>query len=159
MPPSELRILQSQLDRIEKGNLVDTWPTPRLTMTDPPAEGQRCLYFFSPSGHWFVGEWDGGSHFTGRHGFCDWHDAPFWLPEPPNALDMIEAAARRECYTESASDPLGPRVTESSGVTDRADMLMLLAEHGRFRVAGECGRMVFGYWPENDPERKEGGAG
>jgi hypothetical protein len=124
-------------------------------MTDPPEEGQRCLYWFALTGSWFVGEWD-GSHFAGRYGFWNRHQAPCWLPEPPNALDLIEAQARRECYTESASDPLGPRVTESSGVTDRADMLMLLAEHGRFRVAGECGRMVFGYWPEHDPDRQGG---
>lgn len=37
-------------------------------------------------------------------------------------------------------------------MTHRADMLCLLAEHGRFRVADEWGRMVIGYWPEHDPE-------
>ena len=55
---------------------------PRDTMKQPPLEGQRVLYFFEPSGKWHIGEWDGGSHFTGRSGFCDWHDAPYWLPEP-----------------------------------------------------------------------------
>ena len=32
-----------------------------------------------------------------------------------------------------------------------ADALRTLAEHGRFRIIRECGRMVVGYWPENDP--------
>lgn len=32
--------------------------------------------------------------------------------------------------------------------------LEILAQAGRFRIVGACGRMVVGYWPENDPEKK-----
>lgn len=56
---------------------------PIPTREDPPKAGQRVFYFFEPFGKWYIGEWDGGSHFIGRNGFCDWHDAPFWHPEPP----------------------------------------------------------------------------
>jgi hypothetical protein len=124
------------------------WPIPRLTFTDPPAEGQRVLYFFAPFGAWHVGEWDGGSHFTSRAGFCDWHDAPCWLPEPPSALDLIESDARRLCFTASNR----PCLTDSGGLRVRANLLYLLAEHGRFRIVEDSEESnVKGYWPENDP--------
>ena len=45
-----------------------------------------------------------------------------------------------------------PGRTDSGAITANAEALSLLAEHGRFRITGDFGRMVLGYWPDNDPE-------
>lgn len=60
----------------------------RNTRDDPPGEDQEVMYWFEPFGKWFFGRWDGEWHFYSRHGFCDGHDAPYWvdvqdLPQPP----------------------------------------------------------------------------
>ena len=62
---------------------------PRCSMSDPPKDGQRVNYWFAPGEQWHTGtyqspEKDGGAgFFSGRSGFCDHHDAPWWLPLPP----------------------------------------------------------------------------
>lgn len=49
----------------------------------------------------------------------------------------------------------GTLVTDSGAISSRADMLRRLAALGKFRIVGETGRMVVGYWPENDPQTIE----
>lgn len=68
-------------------------------------------------------------------------------------LDALQAMAEQWCHTDG---PRGkePGLTDSGAITANAEALHLLAEHGRFRIVRELGRMVCGYWPEQDPERK-----
>jgi hypothetical protein len=33
----------------------------------------------------------------------------------------------------------------------KKEALRMLAKNGRFRILREVGRMVIGYWPENEP--------
>lgn len=66
------------------------------------------------------------------------------------ALDVIESMARQHCYT-SNSD----LQTDSGAISANADALKVLDKIGKFRIACDAGRMVIGYWPENDPEKKE----
>lgn len=72
-------------------------------------------------------------------------------------LDHIGEAARQECFTKKVAKDYngqvaGTDVTDSGAISTRAAMLRLLAAAGRFRIVAEGGRMVVGYWPENDPE-------
>jgi hypothetical protein len=74
-------------------------------------------------------------------------------------LDVLESMARGHCYTGPAyadynGQVAGTSVTDSSGLGSSAEGLMMLAKHGRFRVVAEHGRMVVGYWPENDPIKR-----
>lgn len=69
-------------------------------------------------------------------------------------LDALEEMARQHCGTEPADHPTYPHRTDSGALSANAEALELLAEHGRFSVTVSCGRMVCGYWPENDPGRK-----
>lgn len=79
---------------------------------------------------------------------------------PYNAreLDIIEDFTRRLVHTSDRwvdGDSEKTHVlTDSGGMGDDAHNLRLLAEYGRFRIVRQFGRMVVGYWPENDPERK-----
>ena len=70
-------------------------------------------------------------------------------------LNQIEAMARKRCYTarqiRTYRGDLEFNITDSGADQDDADALRVLAEHGRFRIVRERGRMVVGYWPENDP--------
>lgn len=72
------------------------------------------------------------------------------------ALDREEEWARQECHTDRTERMFHGlnevNVTDSGGSTNRAEALRRLAAAGRFRVVREYGRMVVGYWPENDPE-------
>ena len=63
-------------------------------------------------------------------------------------LDAPEDMARQHCHTSKAD------VTDSGALSANADALLILARFGRFRLTTERGRMVVGYWPENDPEKK-----
>lgn len=65
-------------------------------------------------------------------------------------LDALEDMARQHCHTHTDS-----KQTNSEALSANADALLVLAKHGRFRITKERGRMVVGYWPENDPEKKE----
>ena len=74
-------------------------------------------------------------------------------------LDLVEDLARQHCYTGTAirdynGQVAGTLVTDSGALTTDAIALRQLAKRGRFRVVAEHGRMVVGYWPENEP-RKE----
>ena len=62
-------------------------------------------------------------------------------------LDALEGMARQHCFTSETS-----MLTNSQALSTNADVLRLLARHGRFRITVELGRAVAGYWPENDPQ-------
>ena len=71
-------------------------------------------------------------------------------------IDTVEELARQECHTEKVEKDYmgqvaGTLVTNSGAITSRANSLRLLANHNRFRIVADYGRMVVGYWPENDP--------
>jgi hypothetical protein len=70
-------------------------------------------------------------------------------------LDVIEDLARQHCFTDTKvrtyHDVPEFNVTDSGGISTDADALRTLAKHARFRIVREYGRMVVGYWPENDP--------
>lgn len=66
-------------------------------------------------------------------------------------LDLLQDMARQHCYTE-LPDASEPGLTDSGALSVNADVLTLLAAHGRFRVVRRAGRMVCGYWPEDDEE-------
>jgi hypothetical protein len=75
-----------------------------------------------------------------------------------DALEMIEDLAVQFCSTQKVDRDYngqvkGTLVTDSGGLGTGARALLLLAEHGRFRVIAEHGRMVVGYWPWHDPEK------
>lgn len=56
--------------------------------------------------------------------------------------------ARQHCHTDKAG------MTYSGGISANAEALLLLEEHRRFRVKKDYGRMVCGYWQENDPNKE-----
>jgi hypothetical protein len=79
--------------------------------------------------------------------------------ETADLLDTVEDLARQHCHTGTAlrdynGQVAGTLVTDSGALTTDAIALRRLAEAGRFRIVAEHGRMVVGYWPENEP-RKE----
>lgn len=71
-------------------------------------------------------------------------------------LDEIEDCARHACWTETENSEYQGKpqglVTDSGATSTNAHNLRQLAEAGRFRIIREYGRMVVGYWPENDPD-------
>ena len=69
-------------------------------------------------------------------------------------LDALEDMARQACSTRPMDDPKEPGITDSGAITAYADTLQLLHEEKRFRIVRGFGRMVLGYWPENDPRKK-----
>jgi hypothetical protein len=64
--------------------------------------------------------------------------------------------ARQHCWTDKRERFFeGVReikITDSGATSANADALRTLAERGRVRIVRQTGRMVIGYWPENDPE-------
>lgn len=68
-------------------------------------------------------------------------------------LDALEDMARQACYTKPANAHEEPGITDSGALSTYADTLMLLHEEKRFRIVRGFGRMVLGYWPENEPKR------
>jgi len=75
-------------------------------------------------------------------------------------LEIIESAAWHICGTRRVDhnyngQVAGTLVTDSGALSIGAELLRTLAESGRFRIVAECGRMVVGYWPQNDPAKKE----
>lgn len=64
--------------------------------------------------------------------------------------EALEHMARQHCTT-TGSEHKEPYITSSGGLSANAEALEVLAEEERFRIARECGRVVVGYWPENDP--------
>lgn len=79
--------------------------------------------------------------------------------ENAELLEVVESMARQHCHTGVADrdhngQTAGTLVTDSGALSADAQLLRVLAKHQRFRIVAEFGRMVVGYWPENDP-RKE----
>ena len=76
-------------------------------------------------------------------------------------LNTIEDLARQHCHTSPAGtreyngQVAGTLVTDSGALTTNSIALRRLAEDGKFRIVAEHGRMVVGYWPENDPQKQE----
>jgi hypothetical protein len=75
-------------------------------------------------------------------------------------LDVLESMANQHCHTGVAhrdynGQLAGTLVTDSGALTANGKALHLLAKVNppRFRIVAEAGRMVIGYWPENDPEK------
>jgi len=73
-------------------------------------------------------------------------------------LNEIEDAARLCCHTarqnrEHNGIAAGSLITDSGAISSNAANLRRLAEAKRFRIVRDFGRMVIGYWPENDPNR------
>lgn len=74
-------------------------------------------------------------------------------------LDALVAMCEQHCATRVGTEDYngqvaGSKVTDSGALTASAEALYLLEEHGRFRIVASGGRMVVGYWPENDPGRE-----
>lgn len=75
-------------------------------------------------------------------------------------LDVLESMANQHCRTAAAhrdynGQLAGTLVTDSGALTANGKALHVLANANppRFRIVAEIGRMVVGYWPENDPEK------
>ncbi|HVR53101.1 MAG TPA: dATP/dGTP pyrophosphohydrolase domain-containing protein [Pseudorhodoferax sp.] len=71
-------------------------------------------------------------------------------PADGDALDALESMCRQCCHTGDGGE------TDSGAISAYAESLELLAANGRFRIVRECGRMVVGHWPENDPQPTAG---
>lgn len=75
-------------------------------------------------------------------------------------VETLEDLARQHCHTDTALHDYngqvgGTLVTDSGGLTADSIALRRLADAGRFRIVASHGRMIVGYWPENDPQKKE----
>ena len=75
-------------------------------------------------------------------------------------LTVLQILAGHSCHTGKAErdyngQVAGTEVTDSGAVAANALALRRLADAGLFRIVAESGRMVVGYWPENDPQKKE----
>ena len=75
-------------------------------------------------------------------------------------LDTIEDLARQHCHTSLAwrdynGQVANTLVTDSGALYVNSIALRRLAKDGKFRIVAEHGRMVVGYWPENDPQKQE----
>ena len=75
-------------------------------------------------------------------------------------LTVLQILARHSCHTGRAErdyngQVAGTEVTDSGGIAANALALCRMAEAECFRIVAESGRMVVGYWPENDPQKKE----
>lgn len=67
-------------------------------------------------------------------------------------LGALKAMAEQHCFT-AGDDAKEPGLTDSGAISANGEALELLAEHGRFRIVRGMGRMICGYWPENDPDK------
>ena len=81
-------------------------------------------------------------------------------PSYKETLDALEEMARQHCYSKTVEcdyngQVAGTVVTDSGALSASRDALIVLERAKRFRIVALAGRMVVGYWPENDPERKE----
>lgn len=71
-------------------------------------------------------------------------------------LDALEDMACQSCDSckvdrDYNGQVAGSTVTDSGAISSNAEALRTLAEHNRFHIIAEHGRMVVGYWPENKP--------
>lgn len=64
----------------------------RETRIEQPDEDQDVMYWMEPFEKWFFGKFDGEWHFYSRSGFCDGHDAPYWVPYDslPNPREVMK---------------------------------------------------------------------
>jgi hypothetical protein len=95
---------------------------------------------------------------------CEWVEVDFARElerENTALLDILESMANQHCHTGVAhrdynGQLAGTLVTDSGALTANGDALRFLAKVNppRFRIVAEFGRMVVGYWPENDPRRE-----
>lgn len=76
-------------------------------------------------------------------------------------IETIESCARQDCHTSRVTrdymgQVAGTLVTDSGAISARAQALEFLAAltPPRFRIVAGSGRMVVGYWPENDPAKQ-----
>ena len=104
-------------------------------------------------------KWHAGRQADAFFGLLDQYNA---LAEENVALRQImEDLTRQHCYTSLAGtreyngQVAGTLVTDSGALTANSIALRRLAEDGKFRIVAEHGRMVVGYWPENDPQRQK----
>lgn len=75
-------------------------------------------------------------------------------------LTVLQILARHSCHTGKAErdyngQVAGTEVTDSGAIAANAMALCRLAEADLFRIVAESGRMIVGYWPDNDPQKKE----
>ena len=75
-------------------------------------------------------------------------------------LDALEGMCRLHCHIRKVEKDYhgqvaGTLVTDSGALSASAYALDILARYNRFRIVAYGGRMVVGYWPENDPQKKE----
>lgn len=75
-----------------------------------------------------------------------------------DALAALESVARQHCHTglvacDYHGQVAGAHVTDSGAISADAEALQVLADAGRFRIVAGGGRMIVGYWPENDPAK------
>lgn len=80
-------------------------------------------------------------------------------PTYDEVLNALYEMARQHCCERDVERDhngqlAGTRSTNSAGISANRDALVLLAREQRFRIVAQHGRMVVGYWPENDPMRK-----
>lgn len=73
-----------------------------------------------------------------------------------SVLDALESMCYQHCFTQRVErdyngQVAGTLVTDSGALSTNAAALETLADHGRFRIVAAGGRMIVGYWPENDP--------
>jgi len=78
------------------------------------------------------------------------------------ALDELETVTRSACNTRLVNrdyngQVAGTMATDSGAISHQASALRMLAGAvpPRFRIVGGSGRMIVGYWPENDPLKQE----
>ena len=66
-------------------------------------------------------------------------------------LDALDDMCHQCCHKDKP-DGAEPGLTDSGAITAQAEALQLLAERGRFRIVRGFGRMICGYFPEDEPE-------
>lgn len=66
-------------------------------------------------------------------------------------LDALDDMCRQFCHKDKP-DGAEPGLTDSGAISALADALNILAERGRFRIVRGFGRMICGYFPEDEPE-------
>lgn len=104
--------------------------------------------FIVSEGRWMAGRNGRLAAMAGLNPTCEAR------PITDELLGALEDMARQHCCTEPSDHPSFPNRSDSGAISANADALDILGRHGRFKVTVSYGRMVCGYWPENDPERK-----
>ena len=103
-------------------------------------------------------KWHSGRQADAFFGLLDQYNA--LLEESVALRQIMEDLARQHCHTSLAGRDYNGQVantlvTDSGALTANSIALRRLAKDGKFRIVAEHGRMVVGYWPENDPQKQE----